>query len=132
MHVHYAQYLLSLPTACYIPIEGCLGLCLVQVKQAAVAGLSAMLPPNQRPLPLSLVRLAPASSCVNPNGGPTWSSTGSEGNCQAILNAAGKVVERLRPSLQVRWHRGGGDKVSGGMCGGSQDGRVCISKGDRM
>lgn len=79
----------------------------LQVKQAAVAGLSALLPPNQRPLPLSLVRLAPANSCVNPNGGPTWSSTGSEGNCQAILNAAGKVVERLRPSLQVHGHRGG-------------------------
>lgn len=72
-----------------------------QVKQAAVAALSQLLPPSQRPLPLSLVRLSPSSSCVNPNGGPTWSSTGSEGNCQAVMDAAAQIVDRLEPSLKV-------------------------------
>jgi xanthine dehydrogenase molybdopterin-binding subunit B len=72
------------------------------VKQAAVAALSQLLPASQRPLPLALVRLAPSSSAANPNAGPTWSSTGSEGNCQAVMNAAAEVVERLRPGLKVR------------------------------
>lgn len=73
----------------------------LQVKQAAVAGLSLLLPEEQRPLPLSLVRLAPSSSDVVPNGGPTWSSTGSEGNCQAVMNAAAKVVAQMAPFIKV-------------------------------
>ena len=79
-------------------------LLLLQVKQAAVAALSQLLPPDQRPLPLSLVRLSPSSSAINPGGGPTWSSTGSEGNCAAVMDAAAQVVARLRPSLKVRGH----------------------------
>lgn len=75
---------------------------LLQVEQAAVAALSQLLPDNQRPLPLSLVRVAASSSDVVPNGGPTWSSTGSEGNCQAVMNAAAKVVKQLMPHVQVR------------------------------
>lgn len=73
-----------------------------QVKQAAVAALSLLLPEAQRPLPLSLVRIAASSSDVVPGGGPTWSSTGSEGNCAAVQLAALKIVNRLRPHIKVR------------------------------
>jgi CO/xanthine dehydrogenase Mo-binding subunit len=73
-----------------------------QVKQAAAAALSQLLPEEQRPLPLSLVRLAASSSSVVPGGGPSWSSTASEGNCQAVMNAAAKVVAQMAPHAQVR------------------------------
>jgi hypothetical protein len=71
------------------------------VKQAAVAALSQLLPEEQRPLPLSLVRLAASSSEVVPGGGPSWSSTASEGNCQAVMNAAAKVVAQMAPYAKV-------------------------------
>jgi xanthine dehydrogenase molybdopterin-binding subunit B len=72
-----------------------------QVKQAVVAALSQLLPAHQRPLPLSLVRIAPSSSDVVPNGGPTWASTGSEANCAAVIQAAGNLVQQLAPHLKV-------------------------------
>lgn len=75
----------------------------LQVKQAAVAALSQLLPEEQRPLPLDLVRVAASNSDVVPNGGPTWSSTGSEGNCQAVMKAGAKLVKQLKSHVKV-WH----------------------------
>eukprot|EP00879_Flechtneria_rotunda_P018563 GHRR01019478.1.p1 GENE.GHRR01019478.1~~GHRR01019478.1.p1 ORF type:complete len:318 (+),score=110.67 GHRR01019478.1:1229-2182(+) len=72
-----------------------------KVQQAAVAALSRLLPEDQRPLPLSAVRLAASSSDIVPNNGPTWSSTGSEGCCQAVMVAAAKLVAQLAPHLRV-------------------------------
>eukprot|EP00878_Enallax_costatus_P017692 GHUV01018588.1.p1 GENE.GHUV01018588.1~~GHUV01018588.1.p1 ORF type:complete len:473 (+),score=159.98 GHUV01018588.1:103-1521(+) len=72
-----------------------------KVKQVAVAALSQLLPEEQRPLPLELVRVAASSSDVVPNGGPTWSSTGSEGNCQAVMNAGAKLVKQLKSFVKV-------------------------------
>ncbi|WIA33322.1 hypothetical protein OEZ86_006460 [Tetradesmus obliquus] len=72
-----------------------------KVKQAAAAALSQLLPEEQRPLPLLLLRLAPSSSEVVPGGGPSWSSTASEGNCQAVMNAAAKVVAQMAPYAKV-------------------------------
>eukprot|EP00775_Hariotina_reticulata_P011870 gene11870-12014_t len=72
-----------------------------KVKQAAVAALSLLLPADQRPLPLSLVRLAASNSDVVPNGGPTWSSTGSEGNVQAVRQAAAELVQQMKPYLKL-------------------------------
>jgi len=97
----------------YVRLTPCVTVCVLcvprpQVKQAAVAALSELLPEGQRPLPLDLVRLSASSSCINPNGGPTWSSTGSEGNCQAVMNAADDIVSRLRPRLKVSlWEQPG-------------------------
>ncbi len=72
-----------------------------KVKQAAVFELGQLLPYGMGPLPLSLVRLAPSSTEVVPGGGPTWSSTGSEGCVQAVRLACDKIAARLAPYMQV-------------------------------
>lgn len=74
------------------------------MKQAAVAALSQLLPEGQRPLSLSLVRLAASSSEVVPNGGPTWASTGSESSCAAVLAAAAQLVRQMAPHVKVCTH----------------------------
>ena len=72
-----------------------------KVKQAAAYQLGLLLPPSQRPFPLDLIKVAASSSAVVPNGGPTWSSTGSEGSCQAVRLACDKIVTRLEPYVKV-------------------------------
>lgn len=70
---------------------------LVARLQVAVHALSQLLPPEQRPLPLELVKVAASSSDVVPNGGPTWSSTGSDSACEAVRRACGQVRPELKP-----------------------------------
>ncbi len=65
--------------------------CVAALLQVAVHALSQLLPREQRPLPLELIKVAASSSDVVPNGGPTWSSTGSESACEAVRMACGQV-----------------------------------------
>ncbi|KAK9835884.1 hypothetical protein WJX74_010187 [Apatococcus lobatus] len=66
-----------------------------KVKQVAAFELGKLLPAALQPLPMELVRIGDTDTAISPNGGPTWSSTGSESTCAAVQEAC----KQLRGSL---------------------------------
>ncbi|BDA47143.1 Xanthine dehydrogenase/oxidase [Coccomyxa sp. Obi] len=71
-----------------------------KVKQVASYELGKLLPEEQRPLPMHLLRIGDSRSDLVPNGGPSWSSTTSESTVAAITEACKQLVANLEPYRQ--------------------------------
>ncbi|EIE21740.1 molybdenum cofactor-binding domain-containing protein [Coccomyxa subellipsoidea C-169] len=71
-----------------------------KVKQIASYELGKLLPKDQRPLPMELLRIGDSRSDIVPNGGPSWSSTTSESTVAAVTEACRQLVANLEPWRQ--------------------------------